>query len=67
MSAHGPDLDSWRAASAAELKPHKIEGTMAFMVESALPFVPTAAALASAQPDYDGAWARFPKAILPRD
>ena len=67
MSAHGPDLDSWRGASAAELKPHKIEDTMAFMVESALPFVPTAAALASAQPDYDGAWARFPKAILPRD
>ncbi len=67
MSAHGPDLDSWRGASTAELKPHKIEDTMAFMVESALPFVPTAAALASAQPDYDGAWAQFPKAILPRD
>ena len=66
MSAHGPDLDSWRGASAAELKPHKIEDTMAFMVESALPFVPTAAALSSAQPDYDGAWAQFPKAILPR-
>ena len=64
MSAHGPDLESWRAASEAELKPHKIEGTMAFMVESALPFVPSAAAMTSAQPDYDGAWADFPKAKL---
>ncbi|MEG3153518.1 homogentisate 1,2-dioxygenase [Sphingomonas sp. RB1R13] len=66
MSAHGPDLDSWRGASEAALRPHKIEGTMAFMVESALPFVPTAAALASAQPDYDGAWSQFPKAVIPR-
>ena len=64
MSAHGPDLESWRAASEAELKPHKIEGTMAFMVESALPFVPSAAAMTSAQPDYDSAWADFPKAKL---
>ena len=66
MSAHGPDLDSWRGASEAALQPHKIEGTMAFMIESALPFVPTAAALASAQPDYDGAWSAFPKAVIPR-
>jgi homogentisate 1,2-dioxygenase len=64
MSAHGPDLDSWRGASEAELKPHKIEGTMAFMVESALPFIPSAAAMTSAQPDYDGAWTDFPKAKL---
>ena len=66
MSAHGPDLDSWRGASETVLKPHKIEGTMVFMVESALPFVPTSAAMASAQPDYDGAWSAFPKAVLPR-
>jgi len=65
MSAHGPDLASWRAATDAELKPHKIDGTMAFMVESCWPFRPTAAALASAQPDYDGAWSDFPKAVLP--
>ncbi|WP_309610303.1 homogentisate 1,2-dioxygenase [Sphingomonas sp.] len=65
MSAHGPDLDSWRAASGAELKPHKIDGTMAFMVESCWPFRPTTTALASAQPDYDGAWGDFPKAKVP--
>ena len=65
MSAHGPDLGSWRAATNAELKPHKIDGAMAFMVESCWPFRPTAAALASAQPDYDGAWSNFPKAVIP--
>ncbi len=65
MSAHGPDLASWRAASEAELAPHKIDGTLAFMVESCWPFVPTERALASAQPDYDGAWSDFPKAKLP--
>jgi homogentisate 1,2-dioxygenase len=65
MSGHGPDLDSWRAASEAELKPVKIEGTMAFMVESCWPYRPTEFALERAQPDYDEAWAGFPKAKLP--
>jgi homogentisate 1,2-dioxygenase len=65
MSGHGPDLDSWRAASEAELKPVKIEGTMAFMVESCWPYRPTEFALERAQPDYDQAWAGFPKAKLP--
>lgn len=64
MNAHGPDADSWRAATAAKLLPHKIDGTMAFMIESCWPFSPTAQALASAQPDYDSAWAQFPKATL---
>ena len=40
MSGHGPDVDSWRKASEAELKPAKIEGTMAFMVESCWPYRP---------------------------
>jgi homogentisate 1,2-dioxygenase len=65
MSGHGPDLDSWRKASEAELKPDKIEGTLAFMVESCWPYRPTAFALERAQPDYDMAWAGFPKAVLP--
>ena len=65
MSGHGPDVDSWRAASGAELKPVKIEGTMAFMVETCWPYRPTAWALEHAQPDYDEAWAGFPKAKLP--
>ena len=65
MSGHGPDLDSWRKASEAELKPAKIEGTMAFMVETCWPYRPTQFALDRAQPDYDRAWQGFPKAKLP--
>jgi homogentisate 1,2-dioxygenase len=65
MSGHGPDVESWRKASEAELKPAKIEGTMAFMVETCWPYRPTDFALQHAQPDYDEAWAGFPKAKLP--
>ncbi len=65
MSGHGPDVDSWRKASEAELKPAKIEGTMAFMVETCWPYRPTQWALDRAQHDYDAAWAGFPKAKLP--
>ncbi|HEY0164703.1 MAG TPA: homogentisate 1,2-dioxygenase, partial [Sphingomicrobium sp.] len=65
MSGHGPDLDSWRKASEAELKPAKIDGTLAFMVETCWPYRPTPFALERAQPDYDLAWAGFPKARLP--
>jgi homogentisate 1,2-dioxygenase len=65
MSGHGPDLESWKKASEAALKPHKIEGTMAFMVETCWPYRPTRFALDRAQPDYDEAWAGFPKAKLP--
>jgi homogentisate 1,2-dioxygenase len=65
MSGHGPDVESWRKASEAELKPAKVDGTMAFMVESCWPYRPTDFALARAQPDYDEAWAGFPKATLP--
>ena len=66
MAGHGPDLASWEAASNADLKPHKIEGAMAFMVETCWPYRPTQFALDHAQPDYDAAWKGFPKAKLPR-
>ncbi len=65
MNAHGPDAASWRAATEAELKPHKIDGTMAFMVESCWPYRVTDWAMARAQSDYDTAWDGFPKAVLP--
>jgi len=65
LSGHGPDVESWRKASAAELKPVKIEGTMAFMVETCWPYRPTEWALERAQPAYDQAWSGFPKAKLP--
>ena len=66
MSGHGPDVASWRGASDADLKPVKLDGTMAFMLESCWPYVPTRFAMDRAQPDYDLAWANFPKAQLPR-
>ena len=65
MSGHGPDVESWRKASETELKPSKIEGTMAFMIESCWPYMPTVHALEQARHDYDAAWAGFPKAKLP--
>jgi homogentisate 1,2-dioxygenase len=65
MAGHGPDVASWEGASNVELKPHKIDGTMAFMVETCWPYRPTAHAVATAQRDYDAAWAGFPKAQLP--
>ena len=67
MSGHGPDVASWTGASEAELKPHKIDGTMAFMIESRWVFSPTQFALQTSalDDDYDQAWQGFPKAQLP--
>ena len=65
MSGHGPDLDSWKKASAAELEPAKIENALAFMVETCWPYRPTQFALDRSQPDYDSTWGGFPKARLP--
>ncbi|QIG80154.1 homogentisate 1,2-dioxygenase [Stakelama tenebrarum] len=65
MAGHGPDKPSWEAASNADLAPHKIENTIAFMVESCWPYRPTGYAMEHAQSDYDAAWADFPKAVLP--
>ena len=64
MSAHGPDVASWQAASAADLQPHKIADTMAFMVESCWPYRVSETGIAAAQPDYDIAWTGFPKAAV---
>jgi homogentisate 1,2-dioxygenase len=64
LSGHGPDVASWKAASDSDLKPVKLADTMAFMVESCWPYRPSQFALDRAQPDYDAAWADFPKAKL---
>ena len=37
MLPHGPDVEAFEGASNAELKPHKLEGTMAFMFETRFP------------------------------
>jgi homogentisate 1,2-dioxygenase len=68
MSGHGPDVASWKGASEADLKPHRIDGTMAFMIESRWVFRPTDHALQTStlDADYDAVWTGFPKATLPR-
>ena len=59
MLPHGPDADAFEAASNAELKPRKLEGTMAFMFETRFPQRVTAwaAGLEQLQEDY-GAYGR---------
>lgn len=37
MLPHGPDRNAFEGASNADLKPHKLEGTMAFMFETRFP------------------------------
>jgi homogentisate 1,2-dioxygenase len=63
MSAHGPDNVSTEQAIRAELKPHKIENTMAFMFETGQVLRPTRQALESPllQADYDSCWAGLTK------
>jgi homogentisate 1,2-dioxygenase len=60
-SAHGPDLATYQRAIAAELKPHKIENSLAFMFETCYVLAPTAFALASPalQAGYDACWNGF--------
>jgi homogentisate 1,2-dioxygenase len=63
MSAHGPDRATFEKAVAAELKPQKIEDTLAFMFETCMPVRPTRFALETdaLQRDYDSCWAGFEK------
>jgi homogentisate 1,2-dioxygenase len=58
MTAHGPDAESWQRATRAELKPHKIESTMAFMFESRFAMRLTRYAVESSelQHDYFEGW-----------
>lgn len=63
MSAHGPDSTTFEKASGAELKPHKIEDTLAFMWESRYAWRPTKYAMSARelQKDYDAVWDGFKK------
>jgi homogentisate 1,2-dioxygenase len=49
MLPHGPDRDAFQAASTAELKPHKLQNTLAFMFETRFPQHVTAFAAQAAQ------------------
>ncbi|SHK03877.1 homogentisate 1,2-dioxygenase [Roseomonas rosea] len=67
MLPHGPDMSAFEAASNAELKPHKLEGTMAFMLETRLPQRVTryAAEAPQFQRDYAGYGAGLQKHFNP--
>ena len=58
MSGHGPDQASYEGAIKAELKPHKIENTLAFMFETRFPQQLTrwAATEMPLQDDYADCW-----------
>jgi homogentisate 1,2-dioxygenase len=62
-SAHGPDADAYEKASVAELKPHKLQETLAFMFESRSPYMVTDFAMQKGfmQYDYQDCWQGFKK------
>ena len=59
FASHGPDAETYQRASTAELRPQKIDDTLAFMFESRWMLVPTRQAMEAAhrQRDYDAVWA----------
>ncbi len=67
MSAHGPDNATTRQAIAADLKPHKIDHTMAFMFETGRVLRPSRFALdcPQLQRDYDACWSGMQKTFDP--
>jgi homogentisate 1,2-dioxygenase len=56
VAARGPNAATYERASAADLVPHKITDTLAFMFETRLPIAPS-------QRDYDSYWQGFPKRL----
>jgi homogentisate 1,2-dioxygenase len=69
MSAHGPDNASAEKAIAAQLKPHKIEQSMAFMFETGRVLRPSYHALEcpQLQSDYDACWNGIARTFKPFD
>jgi homogentisate 1,2-dioxygenase len=67
MSPHGPDKLSYDGAIASDLKPHKLDNTLAFMFESRWVYRPTryACETTALQQDYDSCWNGFVKASPP--
>ena len=63
MLPHGPDAMAFEQASNGDLKPVKLENTLAFMFESCLPQHPTpyALALETLQDDYAECWSGLRK------
>jgi homogentisate 1,2-dioxygenase len=69
MLPHGPDVEAFEGASNAELKPHKLQGTMAFMFESRFPQRVTAyaAGLDQLQKSYGGYGHQLKKHFNPKE
>ena len=67
MLPHGPDAEAFAKASTAELKPHKLTNTMAFMFETRLPqrVSAFAAALPQLQAGYMDCWSGLQKTFDP--
>ena len=63
MSGHGPDAETFARASAAELKPVKLDGTLAFMFETRFACRPTKFAMdtAARQHEYYTCWQTLEK------
>jgi len=58
MSGHGPDADTYKKMTQVDLKPVKLDGTLAFMFETRFVSKPTAFAMSCAelQTDYWECW-----------
>jgi homogentisate 1,2-dioxygenase len=67
MSGHGPDAETFDRASAAELKPVKLSGTLAFMWETRFACRPTKFAMDAAilQHEYYECWQSLRKNFKP--
>lgn len=67
MSGHGPDAETFERASAAELKPVKLNGTLAFMFETRFVARPTKFAMdaAALQQEYYTCWQDLKKNFKP--
>lgn len=64
---HGPDVDAFENATKAELKPHKLDKTMAFMLETRYPYRVSDFAMSAEmlQSDYQDCWSGFKKHFKP--
>jgi homogentisate 1,2-dioxygenase len=65
LAAHGPDRATHAQATSADLAPHYLADTLAFMFETRLVCRPTRFALEtpSLQRDYDACWNGFAKSF----
>jgi homogentisate 1,2-dioxygenase len=61
MLPHGPDVDAFENASKADLKPHKLEGTLAFMFETRFP--QKVSSFAAEHASFQKTYARYGKTL----